>query len=357
MQTRKILPVIMSGGAGSRLWPLSRSAMPKQLLPLLSDQTMVQETVARVSGDIFLPPVFVCNAAHTAAITAQMANIGQDVGAIIVEPIGRNTAPCAVAAAVHAKTIDGNPLVLLLPADHHVAKQEAFRAAINQAMNAALSGHLVTFGIMPDGPETGYGYIERGAALDDYAYHVNGFREKPDIETAQTYLSHGGYSWNAGIFLFAAETLLSEMSSHAPEIRRQAETAYHEADNKDGVIHLSQNAFSSCPSQSIDYAVMEPTDKAAIVPADIGWSDIGSYAALHEMIKDKTGNAVSGDVLIHNVNGSLIDTDGPLVSVVGLDNVAVIIRDDQILVTALGACQNVKEIVNQLKTTGRKDDL
>jgi len=353
----RIIPVIMSGGAGSRLWPASRQAMPKQLLPLVTEQTMVQETAARFSGDMFHAPVFICNAAHADPIRAQMAEVGLPIGVIIVEPVGRNTAPCAVIAALHAQISDPNALILLAPADHHVTKPEAFRRAVAAAMLTAQSGRLVTFGITPDAPETGYGYIHRGEQIGPAAFDVTAFKEKPDAETAQDYLDAGGYFWNAGIFLFSPATLLAEITSHRPDIMAQAEQAYKNAELQTGQINLDAKAFADCPAESIDYAVMEPTDKAAIVPADIGWNDIGSFASLHELKKGEDGNAVTGDVLMTETQNCLIETDGPLVATVGLEDIAVIVKDGMVLVTRLDKAQEVKAIVGQLKEAGRKDKL
>jgi len=353
----KIIPVIMSGGAGSRLWPASRHAMPKQLLPLVTDQTMVQETAERLSGDLFHPPVFICNAAHAETIRAQMAEIDKPIGAIIVEPMGRNTAPCAVVAALHAQISDPNALILLAPADHHVTKPGAFRRSVAAAMTTAKCGSLVTFGIAPDSPETGYGYIEQAEALSPGVFEVKAFKEKPNRETAQSYLDKGGYFWNAGIFLFSPETLLSEMTHFQPDIVKQASMAYEKASLKSGEIDLDEESFGTCPSESIDYAVMEPTDKAAVVPADIGWNDIGSFTSLHALKKGENGNAVKGDVIAHNTQNSLIETDGPLVTTVGLDGLAVIVKDGSILVAKLDDAQDVKKIVETLKSDKRSDKL
>ena len=353
----KIIPVIMSGGAGSRLWPASKAAMPKQLLPLVTDQTMVQETAERLSGDLFHPPVFICNAAHAAPIRAQMAEMNHPLGAIIVEPMGRNTAPCAVVAALHAKESDPDALILLAPADHHVTKPEAFRRAVAAAIPAAQKGCLVTFGIAPDGPETGYGYIQQGETIAPGAFEVEAFKEKPDRETAQSYLDQGNYFWNAGIFLFSPQALLSEMEKFHPDIVEKSTRAYRNAELKSGRIDLDAESFAACPSESIDYAVMEPTDKAAVVPADIGWNDIGSFTSLHALKKGENGNAIKGDVIAYDTQNSLIETDGPLVTTVGMDGFAVIVKDGSVLVAKLDAAQDVKKIVETLKAEKRSDKL
>lgn len=353
----KIIPVILSGGAGSRLWPASRQAMPKQLLPLVTDETMVQETAQRFSGDLFHNPVFICNAVHAAPIRAQMKEINQDIGAIIVEPMGRNTAPCAVVAALHAQLSDPEALILLAPADHHVTKPGAFRRSVAAAMPAAKAGRLVTFGIAATGPETGYGYIQQGESIAPGAFDVAAFKEKPDANTAQSYLDIGGYHWNAGIFLFSPETLLSEMQKFHPDIVTHAKDAYNKASLESGQVNLDAEAFAACPSESIDYAVMEPTEDAAVVPCDIGWNDIGSFTSLHQIKKGEDGNSLSGDIITHNTVNSLIETDGLLVTTVGVDGLAIIVKDGAILVAKLDEAQDVKKIVETLKSSDRKDKL
>jgi len=356
----KIVPVIMSGGAGSRLWPLSRQANPKQLLPLVTDQTMVQETAERFTGERFTDPVFICNALHVDAIAAQMAEIGRAVDAFIVEPVGRNTAPCAVVAAVHAAKKD-DVLVMLVPADHHVKKPENFRAAIEKAIKAAQDGFLVTFGISPDGPETGYGYIAQGETMAPGVFKVDAFREKPDLETAKSYLDAGNYAWNAGIFLFSPDAFLKEAASHAAAITSEAEKAYAAAEQTGNVIHLNKDIFAACPSESIDYAVMEHTKKAAVVPCEIGWNDIGSFTSLQaaraEIESDDQGNALSGAVMSENSAGCLVQSDGTPVSIVGLSNVGVIVHGGEVLVVNLDESQAVKKIVTRLKDGKETDRL
>ncbi len=357
----KIIPVILSGGAGSRLWPLSKQAAPKQLLPLITNQTMVQETAARFQGPEFADPVFVCNALHMQAIDKQMRQMNQTVGAFIVEPVARNTAPCAVIAACHALVQDDEALVLLVPADHHVKRPADFRAAIMRAVPAAQQGRLVTFGIEPDGPEIGYGYIARGKALYDGAYEVDAFREKPDLETAKSYLAAGGFAWNGGIFLFAPETFIQESEAHAGDIARQAKKAYAAVKPEGNVYYLDKDLFGLCPSESIDYAVMEHTEKAAVVPCDIGWNDIGSFTALQaaraEINSDDQGNAVSSNVMLESVSNSLVQTDSLPISVIGLSDVAVIVHEGEVMVVSLDQAQSVKNIVNRLKETGDTDRL
>ena len=356
----KIIPVIMSGGAGSRLWPLSRNAAPKQLLPLISDQTMVQETVARFDDELFADPVFICNALHVEAITAQMAEVGRVVDALIVEPVGRNTAPCAVVAACHGAQKQDH-LVMLVPADHHVKDKAAFTAAIKKAVKSAKEGYLVTFGITPDAPETGYGYIAQGEALASGVFKVDAFKEKPDAQTAQTYLESGNYAWNAGIFLFSPQSFLSEAQSHASDIANTAEAAYAASSRAGAVVSLPKELFAACPSESIDYAVMEHTKKAAVVPCNIGWNDIGSFASLKtaraEIDADAAGNSFRGNVMIEASENCLVDTDSLPVSLVGMKDVAVIVKDGEILVVKLEEAQSVKQIVGQLKGRGETERL
>jgi len=273
----------------------------------------------------------------------------------LVEPEGRNTAPCAVVAALHAKASKSTALVLLAPADHHVTKPAAFRRAVAAGVRPAQHGRLITFGIKPDGPETGYGYIQQGEQLMPGAFAVEAFKEKPKQDIAQSYLDQGGYYWNAGIFLFDPDTLLSEMEKFSPDIVKAAKSAYLKAKYDDNCIELDGPAFHACPSQSIDYAVMERTSLAAVIPADIGWNDIGSFASLFNVKKNGSGNAVSGDIIAHDTEGCLIESDGPLITTVGVRNLAIIVKDGAVLVADLDDSQNVKEIVARLKSDGRTE--
>ena len=356
MTETKIIPVILSGGTGKRLWPLSRKAHPKQLLPLVTEKTMVQETVLRLSGSIFSDPVFVCDATHAGAISEQMAEVGKQIEALIIEPIGRNTASCAVSAALYARHHHPDTLILLAPADHHVTKPEIFQENVRQAINVAKDGYLVTFGITPSGPETGYGYIQQGEELSESIFKVATFREKPDAETAKKYVSDGNFAWNAGIFLFSADTLISEIEKHAPNILSATQKAYDQATIKGNYIHLDHESFSKCPVESIDYAVMESTKKAAVFPSNIGWSDIGSYLALYKELVGANGQAFSGDVLTHNSHNCLVSSDGPLVSLVGISNLGVIIRNGAIMIVNLEQSQDVKKITEIIKSRPDNND-
>lgn len=358
----KIIPVIMSGGSGTRLWPASRKAAPKQLLPLLSDQTMIQETAARLTGTSgavnFLPPMVICNAAHGEIINQQLSDIGVTGAQIIVEPMGRNTAPCAAIAALAALDVDEDALILLAPADHHIKDVSALHSAIEKAAKIAQDGHLVTFGITADRPETGYGYIQQGEALGD-GYSVKAFKEKPDAQTAQSYLESGEYFWNAGIFLFKPSALLAEMKDYCPDIVRHSAKAYTLAERHGVALHLDAGSFAACPSDSIDYAVMEPTRRAAVVPADIGWSDIGSWQALWDFSKDESSNnnAVKGPVHTIDTHNTLIHSDGAYVATIGLEDMVVVVKDGAVLIARMDRVQDVKAIVDQLKKDGLDDAL
>jgi len=354
----KITPIIMSGGAGSRLWPLSRKVEPKQMLALVTDKTMLQETVTRFEGDLYHAPVFICNADHADMITQQMKEIGVDIGAIIIEPEGRNTAPCAVIGALHAMGLkDNNGLFLLVPADHHISRTDAFRRAVAAGVPIASKGHLVTFGMTPDYPATGFGYIRKGKNLSPGTFEVEEFVEKPPLSVAEDYFKTKNYFWNSGIFLFEAKTLISEMQAYSPDVERHARASYETAIIKETHVYLDANAFSQIPSAPVDKAVMERTKKAAVIPCKIGWHDIGGFKALHEIKAGEDGMAVSGNVIAKHTTNALIESDGPVVSVVGLDNIAVIVKDGRVLVLNLDAEQDVKTVVETLKSTGQTEFL
>lgn len=353
----QIVPVIMSGGAGSRLWPASTSSAPKQLLPLISDQTMLQETAGRLRGTFgefeFTAPLVICGRDHIDIIAQQLADIGLPGARIIAEPAGRNTAPCAAAAAILAREYGDDALMLLAPADHHIARPADFMRAIGQACPAARDDFLVTFGITPTRPETGYGYIEFGEELVGSVSRVASFKEKPGADTAAHYIASGNYAWNAGIFLMRPSALLSEMDLYCPEIRRHAETAALSLNGQArGVL---PDEFLRCPSESIDYAVMEHTDKAAIMPADMGWNDIGAWSALWEMKKDAGGIAARGPVHIIGSSNCLVDSDGAFTAVIGAQNLAVIVREGAVLVANMDDVQKVKDVVTHLKSEERLD--
>ncbi|GLQ20042.1 mannose-1-phosphate guanylyltransferase [Algimonas porphyrae] len=349
----QILPVILSGGAGSRLWPLSRQAEAKQFLALSGDRTMIQETADRMSGPEFLPPAFICNASHVDQIQTQVP----DHGEILVEPEGRNTGPCAMAAAMHVMATDPDALMLLAPADHVIERPDAFREAVLRAAPIAAAGHHVTFGMTPDYPATGFGYIQQGQPIDAGLFQIESFREKPDEATARGWLETGGYHWNSGIFLFKPSLVIEEMLTLANDCANPARKAYVNATRNGAVIALEPQAFARCKPEPIDIALMERTSKGAVLPCDLGWRDIGSFRAYRDLHAAGDDSVIFGDGYSQGSHRSLIDTDGPLVALVGLDNVGVIVRDGRILVVNLDAAQDVKSIVTRLKADQREDML
>jgi len=350
-------PVILSGGVGSRLWPLSRSLFPKQLLALAGDGSLIQDTARRAAGPAFAPPLIVCNVEHRFLIAEQMRAAGQSPDAIILEPVGRNTAPAAAVAALMLAEKDPNAILLLMPADHVVRDIEAFRQAVDSAAAAAAQGHLVTFGINPGGPETGYGYVQRGVPLSESAdtFAVRRFVEKPDAATARDYIEAGDYYWNSGMFAFQASSFLAELMRLEPEMLANCQAAFRGGKQDLDFFRLEPTAFEACKSISIDYAVMEHTQKATIVPVEMGWSDIGSWEALWDASdKDASGNALKGDVLSHATSNSYLRSEGPLVAAVGVDNLIVVATKDAVLVSRKDASQDVKKIVERLELAGRE---
>ena len=296
-----LLPVIMAGGSGSRLWPLSRTRYPKQFLSIISKATMLQETVKRLDGIDHQDPLFICNEEHRFIVAEQLRLGGIDNSGIILEPVGRNTAPAIALAALKALADGDDPLLLVLAADHVIQHTDAFLASIQHAIVEAEKGSLVTFGIVPLKPETGYGYIRRGVQISEHAYKVNAFVEKPDLITAQEYIATNEFYWNSGMFLFKASRYLAELEKYSPEILRVCQSAFNSNRIDLDFIRLNETLFSSCPDDSIDYAVMEKTQDAVVVPMDANWSDVGSWSSLWEVNpKDVDGNAIRGDVLTQN---------------------------------------------------------
>jgi mannose-1-phosphate guanylyltransferase/mannose-6-phosphate isomerase len=357
MNNALICPVILSGGSGSRLWPMSRAGYPKQFLPLATENTMLQDTVSRVSDtQLFQAPLMICNAEHRFIVADQLRSLGTHAQKIILEPVGRNTAPAVAVAALSILKKQEDALMLVLPSDHVILNQTAFMNAVNTARQAAQDGKLVTFGIDPDKPETGYGYIQKGNALNRVsgAFDLTRFVEKPDEKTAEVYVASGEYYWNSGIFLLSARQYLDELGRHHPEMVAACEQALDAAEEDLHFSCLNQEAFVTCPSDSIDYAVMEKTQAAAVVPVNMSWNDLGAWSALWDVEdKDEAGNASRGDVLLHNTRNSYVHSEHALVAVTGLDNVIVVATDDAVLVANREQAQDVKKIVDQLKADGR----
>ena len=356
-----IHPVILSGGSGTRLWPLSRASLPKQLLPLASKLSMLQETVSRLTGmDEMAPPLMVCNAEHRFMVAEQLRQIDLRAEAIVLEPVGRNTAPAiAVAALMLAKT-DPDALMLVLPADHLISDVEAFHAAIRSAAKAAQTGQLTTFGIKAPTPETGYGYIRKGAALDTDAaiHHVAAFVEKPDLKTAQSYIASGDYFWNSGMFLFRASDFLAELQTFRPDILDASRAALAEAVRDLDFLRLGAAAFEACPAESVDYAVMERTTRAAVVPTDIGWNDIGAWTALWEVgDKDVAGNVVRGDVMLEDAANNFVRAESRMIAALGVSDLVIVETTDVVLVAHKDRVQDVKKLVDRLKADNRCEHL
>ncbi|WP_119680502.1 mannose-1-phosphate guanylyltransferase/mannose-6-phosphate isomerase [Indioceanicola profundi] len=357
--TGSVTPVILSGGVGSRLWPLSRERLPKQLLALNGRRTMVQETALRLQDTaLFAAPLVVCNQEHRFAIAEQMYGVGVAPAHLVLEPFGRNTAPAAAVAAELALAENPDALILLLPADHVVLNPKAFGEAVRRAVPAARGGRLVTFGITPTAPETGYGYIEAGAPLDGApgVSAVASFTEKPKADVAEAYVKGGRHLWNSGMFLFPAQLYLKELGRLAPDVLEIARASLAAAKRDLGFLRLDANAFQQAPNISIDYAVMEKTALAAVVACDIGWTDVGSWSALWEIgDKDQDGNVVQGDTLLVDTEDSYVRSEHGLAAVVGLKDVVVVATEDAVMVSHKDRAQDVKLVVDRLKSSGRTE--
>ncbi len=348
--TLQITPVVLSGGSGTRLWPLSRELYPKQLLKLVGTHTMLQDTVLRLAGLDAAPPVVVCNESHRFLVAEQLRQLGLKARAIVLEPVGRNTAP-AIALAAYAA--DPGALLLVLPADHVSRDAPAFQDALRRALPAAEAGRLVTFGIVPDAPETGYGYIRRGAA-DGEVFRIAQFVEKPDLARAQGFLASGEYYWNSGMFLFKASRYIEELQKYAPDIAAAALAGQQHSQPDLDFTRIDKAAFEACRSESIDYAVMEKTADAVVVPLDAGWSDVGSWAALYDASPaDADGNVLLGDVVVEDTEGCLLHAESRLVTAVGLRDHIVVETKDAVLVAPKDRVQDVKKLVARLKAEGR----
>ncbi|MEZ8951235.1 mannose-1-phosphate guanylyltransferase/mannose-6-phosphate isomerase [Vibrio sp. 10N.247.311.18] len=358
-----ILPVIMAGGKGSRLWPLSRELYPKQFLTVKGEQSMLQQTVARLSDLEHIAPLLICNEDHRFIAAEQMRIGGYEHSGIILEPVGRNTAPAIALAALQAvnNAVNGDePVLLVLAADHIIENTQAFTASVEKALPLAENGHLMTFGIVPSTPEIGYGYIKSGCQGGD-AFSVSKFVEKPDLATAKEYLANGNYYWNSGMFLFKASRYLEELAKFAPDMLDVCKRAMAKSSLDLEFVRVDKAIFESCPDNSIDYAVMEPLcekggDSVMVVPMDAGWNDVGSFSALWEVsAKDENQNVIKGDVLTVDSNNNYIYSENKLVATVGVDNLMVIETKDAILVASKDKVQDVKSIVDQLETASRTE--
>ncbi len=350
-----MIPVILSGGSGTRLWPLSRSQHPKQFLPLVSNHSMLQETVLRLQGiQTVQAPIGICNKDHRFMMAEQLRGIDIAPAAIILEPVGKNTAPAVALAALAAKSEED--ILLILPADHVIADIKSFQTAVKQAENMAEQGYLVTFGIVPTDAETGYGYIKAGEKNSEDAFDVSSFVEKPDLETAKRYVDSGEYFWNSGMFVFKAGRYLEELDRFNPKMLSACRKAYDCAEIDADFVRLDKTVFSQCPADSIDFAVMEKTDKAVVVPLSAQWNDVGSWSALWDVAeKDDQGNALNGDVLTVDTENCFLHSSSRLITTVGLNNLVVVETVDAVMVASIDQVQNVKLIVDTLKKQNRTE--
>lgn len=347
-----ITPVILAGGSGTRLWPMSRAGHPKQFLALTSDKTMLQQTVERLSDLPVSQSITICNEEHRFFVAEQLRDIDA-LGKIILEPVARNTAPAIAMAALAEK--DSDPLLLVLAADHIIADQNAFTDAVMRSVPLAEAGKLITFGIVPTEANTGYGYIEAGEPFQG-GYYVSSFTEKPDGETAERYLADGGFYWNSGMFLFKASRYLEELKCYRPDIAAVCEKLASKLTIDLDFIRIETESFKDCPDESIDYAVMEKTEDAFMVPLDAGWNDMGSWSSLWEVSeKDESGNVSSGDVLLLDTSNSFVKADNQLVALIGLENAVVVATKDATLVAHKSRVQDVKILASKLKSDGRPE--
>jgi len=353
----QIIPVILSGGSGTRLWPLSRKQHPKQYLSLAGNNTMLQETILRLSGlDNLADPIIVCNADHRFLVAEQCQQIDIKNPVILLEPVGKNTAPAIAAAALQSLKQTDDAVLLVLSADHVIQDVEAFHQAINVASSQAQEGKLATFGIVPTDANTGYGYIKSSKGTIDGTYKVEEFVEKPDLETAQSYLEKGNYLWNSGMFMFKAAVLIKELTTHSPEIIVSVNNAVNNAEQDLDFIRLDKQAFESSPSDSIDYALMEKSDNVVVVPLDARWNDIGTWSALHDIgIKDTNGNVIKGDAITQDTTNTYINANHHIVATIGVDNLIVVDTSDATFIATQGKAQEVKSLVESLQADGRDE--
>ena len=351
-----MIPIILSGGSGTRLWPLSRKMYPKQFLSLLHDETMLQRTLKRLDRLDHAAPTVVCNNEHRFIVAEQARQIGVEDLSIILEPFGRNTAPAIAVAAVHATQQAGDPVLLVLTADHEIPDQQAFTDVVRQALPLAEDGKLVTFGIVPTYAATGYGYIRRGES-EGNGYIVDEFVEKPDQSSASAYLASDEYYWNSGMFMFRAQAYLDELQKFKPDMVTRCRQAAANMSEDIGFLRLDAEAFGDCEADSIDYAVMEKTELACVVPMDAGWSDIGSWSSLWEQDeKDEHGNATRGDVITSDTRNSIVHAESRLVATVGVSDMVIVETQDAVLVADKEKAQEVKQIVEQLALDSREEE-
>ncbi|EEV3168101.1 mannose-1-phosphate guanylyltransferase/mannose-6-phosphate isomerase, partial [Escherichia coli] len=353
-----IIPIIMAGGSGTRLWPLSRSLYPKQFLSLINENSLLQETLKRLDGLNCLPPVIVSNNEHRFIVAEQLRQFGVDDFQIILEPVGRNTAPAVALAALKSLELHGDHHMLVLAADHAIQDIEAFHAAVLAAEQESVDNKLVTFGIVPTKPETGYGYIKKGEQVKNSVFKVNSFVEKPDLETAKNYLEQKCYLWNSGMFMFKASVYLDELKKFRPDILAACKESLSSASTDLDFIRLNSDVFAECPDESIDYAVMEKTQDCVVIPLDADWSDIGSWTSLWEISeKDEHENVSHGDVINYNSRNNYIYSEGSLISTVGVNNLIIVQTKDALLVAQQDNVQDIKKIVEILKKQKRSEHI
>jgi mannose-1-phosphate guanylyltransferase len=356
--TKPLIPVILAGGSGTRLWPLSRQLYPKQFLPLLGEKTMLQQTLERLHGLDCESPIVICNEEHRFLAAEQLRQISIDDATIILEPIPKNTAPAIALAAHEAIKKDEEAILLVLPADHVIEDIFAFHSTVKKALPVAEGGKLITFGIVPNRPETGYGYVRRGQEENEKIFKVAAFVEKPNEATAKEYLKNGHYYWNSGMFLFGAKTFLEELKTFAPEIADACEEAFSTVHKDLDFFRINAEAFKKSPKNSIDYAVMEKTQKAMVVPLDAGWNDIGSWASLHDLCpKDEKGNSITGDVQTEDIENCLVRSESRLVAAFGVRDLIIVETKDAVMVVHKDRAQDIKNIVEKLEKEGKSEYL
>ena len=351
-----LIPVLLCGGIGSRLWPVSREAYPKQFLPLAGELSMLQATLARTEGLDSAAPMVICNDEHRFVVAEQLRQREVTPAAIILEPEGRNTAPALALAALQAVATAEEAVLLVLPADHVIRDAKAFVRAVRHGQEAAASGTLISFGVVPDAPETGYGYLRLGAKTGEHLFALERFVEKPDEASAKSYLADGGYHWNSGMFLLSAAAYLEELTAHAPAIAQACRAAMLGASADLDFLRPQRDAFLNCPADSIDYAVMEKTRRGGVIPLDCGWSDVGAWSTLWQVSeRDARGNVAIGDVMIEDCSDSYLRSESRLLAATGVDRLIVVETPDAVLVADRDKVQNVKAIVHRLKAQGRSE--